>query len=779
MSFVPRQSVPRVTVPARHVRPDPNFCSDTMTKDRVPYLPAHRQVAFPHYKPGQLTVAGEHVRSDLLFHGEMPMINDDIRRDVVNLTPFSVDRIGLQKGPGGIWSGVMETGGQAFLFALKSTGGFKLRHAADSTMAIQMLDTLIDEERRLSVEARRRESVHTIIKAGSHHIGYKRRDPRTGKEENIAPLGYNPQKPETRDVKPVIVPPAAKKIDLVGHHLLDEDDEHGIEAFRHIARSKAKTRAQVIAAVREYVDENFDGKPKILQQIHDAIMKELFDKGALAEKSAEDDEPTWSKRICKHKPELPKVFDAKGTQLIVGGKPVKLSPEVEQACYSYAKRFLVRGGDVANRAKWDKNFEASIRKLGKLPQGDISYKNFVKRIKAEDAKAEGTKKDRKKPVVETPKTHPHLFITEDGVSTRILAASIPCGGFYTGKKNYGAWVPPLSEKDLEINVSKGGVPAGWKGRVISDPTKEYFMSWRHPVSGEKGYGFLSRMQADLHKFYGAAVLGEQMQRIQDQVFKDITTSKDPAEKAAAICVMLIDRHHFRSGDESYAKEGTFGIASFRRKHVKIDGTQVTFSFVGKKQEPWTRTVDFAGMPAALKFIQQCVKGKGPDDRLWQGSGWKVAAGDINEYLAPFSKGGVTITAKSFRTFHANRYMNEYIGRVEKAAKDFKLTDQDIKKLYKGVKVKDALLNRKKDGKKLADVLELVPYHGAKGKGDTLLGLLPSVASKLGHTTGACRGSYVDPVVVTHFANRHGWDERLPKEKKTREDLPGYDPEDQE
>lgn len=777
-SYVPQRNFPKLTK-LHPAKPNANFCSDTMTRQRAKYIPHHVQMPFPMIRPGEITVGGERMHADMLFHGVMPMINDDVRRDVAKATPFRVDRIGLQKSPEGVWSGVLEAAGVPYLFAFSSTSGFKLRHAVDAARAREALDTLIDAERRESVEIRRQQASQVVIKAGKpHHVGYKRRDPRTGKEEMISPLGYNPEKPAVRDFKPIVVPPSAKRIEMNGHHVLDEDDEHGIDAYKHIVRSKAKTRAQVIAAVREYVDENFEGSPKVLNQIHDAIMKELFDKGALSERSAdEDDQPTWSKRIAKHKPEMPKVFDAKGTKLIVGGKAVTVSPEVEQACYTYAKRFLFRNGEVANQAKWTKNFEASIRKLGKLPPGEINYKYFLSRIRDDDAKSE--KKDRKKPVVETPKTHPHLFIEEDGVSTRVLAAGIPCGGFYTGKKNYGAWVPPLREEDLEINVSKGGVPPGWKGKVISDPTKEYYLSWRNPVSGKKGYGFLSRKEADLHKFHGAAVLGEQMQKIHDQLYRDITESKDPAEKAAAICVMLIDRHHFRSGDESYAKEGTYGIASFRRKHVKIDGTKVTFSFIGKKQEPWTRTVDFAGMPSALNFIQKCVKGKGPDDRLWQGEGWKITAADVNDYLEPFSKNGVTITSKSFRTFHANRYMNEYIGRVEKLSGQYNLTDAEIKKLYKGVPPKDSLLKRKAGGTSLADALGLVLYEGAKGKGKKLMGLLPSVAAKLGHTTGSSRGSYVDPVVVTNFAKRHGWDERLPKEKKTREDLPGYNPEDQD
>jgi DNA topoisomerase IB len=367
---------------------------------------------------------------------------------------------------------------------------------------------------------------------------------------------------------------------------------------------------------------------------------------------------------------------------------------------------------------------------------------------------------------------------QDGEPTRVMGV-IPPGGFYTGKDCYGCWARQLTEADLILNVSKGGTPPGWKGQVMNDPTKDFYVTWRHPVTGEKGYLYTSRAKADLQKFEEAQALGGALDEIRGKVVEDIKSS-DPMTKMASLCTLLIDREHFRVGEEEHTATGTYGVASFLVGHVKINGSSVTFEFTGKKEEPWKRTLDFTRMPSALAFLKSCMAGKKPGDRLWSGKNWEATSKNVNEYLDQFSRGGVKFTAKMFRTFHANAYMHGLLNKLAKAQKDLKLSNADVKKLYKGFSVDDAagkkLINLPYAGTTLGKFMGFTQHAGAKGRGDLKTGVLPTVASRLGHTTGACRNNYINPVTVTKFGADRGWDERTPKEKRTREDLPGFNPE---
>src|ERR687886_67527 len=63
------------------------------------------------------------------------------------------------------------------------------------------------------------------------------------------------------------------------------------------------------------------------------------------------------------------------------------------------------------------------------------------------------------------------------------------------------------------------------------------------------------------------------------------------EKVLATMVRLMNAAHFRVGEERYAKKNkTYGIATLRRKHLKIEGDTMIFEYTGK----WG------------KFQRQCV-----------------------------------------------------------------------------------------------------------------------------------------------------------------------------
>jgi DNA topoisomerase-1 len=53
------------------------------------------------------------------------------------------------------------------------------------------------------------------------------------------------------------------------------------------------------------------------------------------------------------------------------------------------------------------------------------------------------------------------------------------------------------------------------------------------------------------------------------------------EKVLAAMTQLMNVAYFRVGDERYAKKnGTYSIATLRRKHLSIDGDTMTFEYSG-------------------------------------------------------------------------------------------------------------------------------------------------------------------------------------------------------
>lgn len=126
----------------------------------------------------------------------------------------------------------------------------------------------------------------------------------------------------------------------------------------------------------------------------------------------------------------------------------------------------------------------------------------------------------------------------------------------------------------------------------------------------------------------------------------------PRERVLAAAVRLIDVGYFRIGSDVYADEnGSYGLTTLERRHVRKKGDALIFSFVGKSGIYHDIEVDDS---AACEVVQQLRRRRGGGDRLLaykQGSRWStVAASDVNDYLREVFD--AEVTAKDFRTWHA-------------------------------------------------------------------------------------------------------------------------------
>ena len=758
-------------------------------------MPQPQLIVMPRL--GQQMLSGELLSTKerhTLDSAATPSLFQTVRDDIARNSPVPVDRVAMRQNSHE-YVGVLDSGGTPYLFALGSHG-MLVRAAADAEKAWRFFDVLSDAE-HTAVLAQRRSGYSVIksVKGDVHHAGYWRHDRRTGKIQRIAAKGRAKKEEVPHENRGWLSVTTPKKAG-------DPKDKGIITAAMKAA---PKNLGELHAAMGSYADTHYpeyvadDVAAELVQHLHDLgaltyqTPPEVEEPAEDAEDDDEDDgefdpeEAVWETRVSHAKPPLPTAWPAKGTALFVDGKATKLPPEAEHAAYTYAKQFLMLDplARPVDHALLTTNFERSLRAMAGLPEGRLGYKAFIARINA-DANVVKTK--TKKPSGEpTSQTHPDLFVEHDGDDTLIIFGRIPSGAIYKGKippSSYGVWAPTVSESDVLLNTQKP--PKGWKGGTVGDdgvgrPDKEFYATWWHPVTHKKAYLYLDRSRADMKKFSEAQVLGEHIEEIRDLVHADLSSKKTkPATMAAALAVLLIDQQHLRVGSEENAKNGTFGAASLRVEHVTITGGKVRFQFIGKKNEPWDRTIDLSKSPGALAAIKQCVAGKSGKARLWSGPGWNVTSTDVNKYLHKFGTKDVNFTAKMFRTYHANSTVSDLLGKMDAAKKQFGLSSAQMKKLYNSFKVTDdagqkLLAMKNASGVTIQKFMGFTENPPPKGKGVSSTGLLATVASMLGHTVSSCRGSYIDPVGVTRWALKHGWDARSSKEKKVRQDLDALNP----
>jgi DNA topoisomerase I len=217
-----------------------------------------------------------------------------------------------------------------------------------------------------------------------------------------------------------------------------------------------------------------------------------------------------------------------------------------------------------------------------------------------------------------------------------------------------------------------------------------------------------RAKRDSEKFDRMLTFGKALSRARELVLADLGREGMPLERACAAAVRLLDLGYFRIGNDVYADEnGSFGLTTLERRHVRRRQDRLVFAFVGKSGIEHRIEIDDAVVVEAIDVMR---RRRGSDLRLLsykEGRSWRsVLPALVNEYVR--SSTGIEATAKDFRTWHAT---------VLAAA-----------------------------------ALAETPEHGetAASRKRAVSGAMKEVASFLGNTPTLARSAYVDPRVIEAY-----------------------------
>ena len=192
------------------------------------------------------------------------------------------------------------------------------------------------------------------------------------------------------------------------------------------------------------------------------------------------------------------------------------------------------------------------------------------------------------------------------------------------------------------------------------------------------------------------------------MIEDLQGEGMPLSRAAATATRLLDLGYFRIGSDAYADaNGSFGLTTLERRHVRRVNGDLVFSFVGKSGIEHSITISD---PHVIDSLNLMRKRRGGSARLLAYRGearWAdLDASAVNAYISQMVH--EDLTAKDFRTWHAT-------------------------------------------------VLAAVALAESPEKGDTkasqkraVKAAVEEVAAYLGNTPTIARKSYVDPRVIDQY-----------------------------
>ncbi|CAA9443908.1 MAG: hypothetical protein AVDCRST_MAG28-786 [uncultured Rubrobacteraceae bacterium] len=215
-----------------------------------------------------------------------------------------------------------------------------------------------------------------------------------------------------------------------------------------------------------------------------------------------------------------------------------------------------------------------------------------------------------------------------------------------------------------------------------------------------------RDRKEREKFERILLFADRLPEMRRITSEHLNHEKLDREKVLACMIRLMNAAHFRVGEERYAKKNkTYGIATLRRKHLKIEGDTMIFEYTGK----WG------------KYQRQCVT----DKRLRE-IVQKCAALPGYEIFKYFDE---ERELKDVKSRDLNAYVKEVVGS-QFTAKDFRT--------WAGTLVAAVKLG------------ELGAAEEPKVAEKNVLAAVDAVAARLGNTRAIARASYVSPRLIDHY-----------------------------
>ena len=196
---------------------------------------------------------------------------------------------------------------------------------------------------------------------------------------------------------------------------------------------------------------------------------------------------------------------------------------------------------------------------------------------------------------------------------------------------------PVTDKAVRGRIAALVIPPAWQDVWITPFANGHLQAVGTDAAGRRQYLYhpdrlKSRSQ---QKHQRVLALGAALPRARSAVAEDLTDSKLSRERVLATAFRLLDAGHFRIGGEIYAEtNGSYGLSTLRREHVRRQHGLLVFEYVAKSGVAHTERIDD---PILLETVGALMRrrGGGFDELLVyrDGRDWrKVTSEEINAYV---------------------------------------------------------------------------------------------------------------------------------------------------
>jgi DNA topoisomerase I len=266
----------------------------------------------------------------------------------------------------------------------------------------------------------------------------------------------------------------------------------------------------------------------------------------------------------------------------------------------------------------------------------------------------------------------------------------------------------VSEERVLARIENLKVPPAWEDARIARSPSAKVQAIGYDSAGRLQYLYHPkyRERKEHEKFERILRFSEALPRMRHTTSAHLRRKELDREKVLATMTRLMNAAYFRVGDERYARKNrTYGIATLRRKHLRVEGDTMVFEYTGKWGQVQRKVVTDARL---RRIVQECAALPGYEIFKCLDESGEVRdakARDLNAYLKEVM--GEEFTPKDFRTWAGTLFAAVKLAELG-ATEDFEQAEKNV--------------------------LEAVD----------------DVAQRLGNTRDIARASYISPRVIDHY-----------------------------
>ena len=267
----------------------------------------------------------------------------------------------------------------------------------------------------------------------------------------------------------------------------------------------------------------------------------------------------------------------------------------------------------------------------------------------------------------------------------------------------------VRKDDLE-RIEALKIPPAWTDVAINPSPRGMLQAIGKDTAGRWQYLYheAHTKRQEQKKFDRLMHFAEALPKMRRTIARHLAQPGLGREKVMACILRILSTCFIRPGSQVYANEnGSFGLATLRRKHVNVKGDLVTFDFIGKAGKRQQREL-------RDRKVARVVK------RLIELPGYEVFKYE--------NEAGELVDVKRR---HINQYIKEVMGE-QFSAKDFRT--------WAGTLICACALARAGD--------EIDDSNSARKK--RVVKAIEEAAEHLGNTPAICRASYIYPAVLNNF-----------------------------